>query len=403
MNPAVTRLLLGMVAAAGTAYFMDPTSGRRRRTVVREQVAGAASRLSEGTREARRGLSDRASRFADEAKSRWRGEKSVDEAMARRVRSAIRQAIARRGIGVWTSEGRVLLHGDVLPHEHETLLRAVRSMPGVSDVVDHLIERESLDGGGASSQQAVRVSAWKRHMDLTQENWPPTARLVTGLVGAALVANAARHRSVIGVISGVVGSSLLLRSATNRPLTRLGRGQGVIDVHKSIVVHAPLERVFGLLEAYENFPSFMRNVREVRRHEDGRSHWVVAGPAGSTVEWDAVTTVHRPNEMLAWHSAPSAEVEHSGVIRLERLDDDQTRIDVRMSYSPPAGAFGHVVAKLFGSDAHTELEADLARLRKVAESWDTWRSVVETGKAAREGRRMRTVANGAEGSESHVA
>ncbi|MGH8626155.1 MAG: hypothetical protein ACREYC_13115 [Gammaproteobacteria bacterium] len=43
-----------------------------------------------------------------------------------------------------------------------------------------------------------------------------------------------------------------------------------------------------------------------------------------------------------------------------------------MSYNPPAGALGHVVAKIFGADPKTVLDEDLLRMK----------TFLETGKAA---------------------
>jgi len=45
-----------------------------------------------------------------------------------------------------------------------------------------------------------------------------------------------------------------------------------------------------------------------------------------------------------------------------------------MSYNPPAGAAGHVVASLFGADPKTEMDEDLMRLK----------AFFETGKPARD-------------------
>src|SRR5690606_9488906 len=136
----------------------------------------------------------------------------------------------------------------------------------------------------------------------------------------------------------VAGSALLIRSAANKPLAQLvGRGEGAaIEVHKTIFVNAPVQRVFETLSRYESFPAFMRNVREVRTLGDGRSHWVVAGPAGAPVEWEAETTQYRENEALAWRTVENAPVQHAGVIRFEQAGTG-TRLDIRMSYRPPAG------------------------------------------------------------------
>ena len=55
-------------------------------------------------------------------------------------------------------------------------------------------------------------------------------------------------------------------------------------------MRAPVHDVYEMLRNYDNFPRFMHNVRAVEVRPDGTSHWSVAGPAGVSVEWDAVTT-----------------------------------------------------------------------------------------------------------------
>jgi uncharacterized membrane protein len=55
---------------------------------------------------------------------------------------------------------------------------------------------------------------------------------------------------------------------------------------------------------YENFPRFMSNIEEIRNLGNGQSHWVVKGPAGTTVEWDATLMQVIPNEMIAWRTQP---------------------------------------------------------------------------------------------------
>jgi uncharacterized membrane protein len=111
----------------------------------------------------------------------------------------------------------------------------------------------------------------------------------------------------------------------------------------------------------------MRNVRSVRLHADGRSHWSVAGPAGATVEWDSETTVCKPNEVLAWQTVANAPIAHAGSIRFERAGSG-TRLDIQMSYHPPGGALGHGIAKLFGADPKRELDEDLLRLKTFLET-----------------------------------
>lgn len=149
---------------------------------------------------------------------------------------------------------------------------------------------------------------------------------------------------------------------------------GGIQVRKTITINAPVEQVFEAMSRYENFPQLMRNVRSVELRPDGISHWQVAGPAGVDVEWDAETTQHEPNRRLAWRSLPGSQVQHEGSLDFESVEDRATRLTVDMRYRPPAGAVGHVAAKLFRADPQSELEEDLLRLK----------TTLETGKPPRD-------------------
>jgi uncharacterized membrane protein len=43
-------------------------------------------------------------------------------------------------------------------------------------------------------------------------------------------------------------------------------------------------------------------------------------------------------------------------------------VDVRMSYNPPAGAVGHALARLLGSDPKSAMDEDLARVKTTLET-----------------------------------
>jgi uncharacterized membrane protein len=171
------------------------------------------------------------------------------------------------------------------------------------------------------------------------------------------------------LLVGAAGALLLLRSTMNKPLRTLAGkgGEGIVDIGKTIHIKAPIEQTFEYLANYENFPQFMRNVRSVETKADGRSHWVVAGPAGTEVEFDSYLTELLPNEVIAWSSVQGSRVETSGIIRLESSDEG-TRVRVRMSYTPPAGVLGHAVARLFGADPKSELDQDMVRLKSTLET-----------------------------------
>ncbi|HJU43923.1 MAG TPA: SRPBCC family protein, partial [Vicinamibacterales bacterium] len=162
------------------------------------------------------------------------------------------------------------------------------------------------------------------------------------------------------------------RAAANVPLRQLlgvGGGRRAVDIQKTIWIAAPVEAVYAFWALFENFPHFMSRVLEVRVSERaaGLSHWRVAGPAGVPVEFDAEVTRAIPNQVLAWRTLPGAPVAHAGIVHFEP-EADGTRVQVRMSYNPPAGWIGHGVASLFGVDPKRSMDEDLVRMKTLIET-----------------------------------
>ena len=183
----------------------------------------------------------------------------------------------------------------------------------------------------------------------------------------------ARRRQRIGaaVAFGLVGAGLLARGAQTlglRRLTGVGAGRRAMDVEDTIDVAAPVGRVFAYWERIENFPQFMPSVREVRDLGGRRSHWKVAGPFGSDIEWDAEQTVDEPNRLIGWKTVAGSVVEHAGIVRFEPLADGGTRVRVRLSYNPIGGAIGHGVASALGVDPGSLMSTDLRRMKEAVES-----------------------------------
>ena len=102
---------------------------------------------------------------------------------------------------------------------------------------------------------------------------------------------------------------------------------------------------------------------DVRQTGTDTSRWVVTGPAGVPVEWTAVVTKYEPNRLIGWKTIAGWPVAHAGLVRFDSNSDGTTRIDLRLSYNPVAGALGRLVASLFGADPKSEIDADLLRMK----------------------------------------
>jgi uncharacterized membrane protein len=137
-------------------------------------------------------------------------------------------------------------------------------------------------------------------------------------------------------------------------------------VNESIEVGAAIYDVFGYWSNFENFPSFMSNVEEVRKAAQDTSHWRVKGPFGKSVEYDAKTTEMNPNRGLGWNTV-DGEVMTSGEVRFEETTPGRTQVEVTMNYAdPPGGAVGETVANIL-SNPQRNLKEDLQNFARVVE------------------------------------
>lgn len=137
-------------------------------------------------------------------------------------------------------------------------------------------------------------------------------------------------------------------------------------IEKVIEIDAPVERVFDLFSDFENFPRWMRHIRDV--HYSGRRYtrWTADAPLGTSVEWEAETVAFDPPYLIAWRSV-RGDVDTEGEVTFRESRRGTTMMHVILGYRPPAGHFGALVASLFGNDPEQQLEEDLERFAQVAE------------------------------------
>jgi uncharacterized membrane protein len=368
MNPGLL-ILGGAGLGAGLMFMFDPDRGRRRRALVRDQVAHTARVLGDASSKTARDLSHHIYGVVAESSHLLRHEEVSDDVLVARVRARLGRSVSHpHAISVTAKDGHVTLSGPVLAHEAGRLLSSTSKVRGVREVENRLEIHQQADN--VPGLQGGRPRTGDR-FPLMQSCWTPTARLLTGLAGGALMGNCLARRDPVSIALGTVGFGLFMRSATNREIKSLlgvGKDSRPIEVQKTINIHAPVERVYEFWTNYQDFPRFMTNVREVRPTGNGRSHWIVAGPAGVPVEWAAEITETVANKTLAWKSLPGSVVSHSGAVHFDSNPDGSTRVHIQLFYQPMAGTFGHALAKLFGADPKREMDSDLMRMKTLIET-----------------------------------
>jgi uncharacterized membrane protein len=140
-------------------------------------------------------------------------------------------------------------------------------------------------------------------------------------------------------------------------------------VEKSVIVERSPEVLYRFWRNFENLPRFMDHLKSVRVLDDIHSHWVVKGPAGRDVEWDAEIINEITNNLIGWRSLDGSDVPNAGSVHFEQTAAPSgTEVRVVLKYAPPAGALGALVAAIFGENPPKQLEDDLKRFKEVMET-----------------------------------
>ncbi|MEU6725028.1 SRPBCC family protein [Nonomuraea wenchangensis] len=356
----------GFCAGAAVAYFCDPVRGRSRRAIGRDKAAHATHKLRDGLGVLSRDLANRSRGLAAAVRYRCRSQSVDDRVLYERVRAELGRHVSHaHAVEVRVDDGIVTLAGDVLVAEDERTRRAIRRVPGVRGV--EAVWTAHREAGETSRLQGGRLR--RPVPELLQVQWSPSVRFLAG--AAAVVLWTLRLPGPFSTAARGVAGVLAVRAATNLPLRRLtgiNAGRRGVDVTAAVTVNAPPAAVWGLISDYSAFPKFMPHVYEVRLSADGRtSHWLVSGPAGTPVRFDASETRRVEGRELAWKSAEGELIAHAGTLRLAPVPGGRTQVQVRLSYNPVAGAAGHIVARLLGTDPERRLRQSLAMLKTHAE------------------------------------
>ena len=88
------------------------------------------------------------------------------------------------------------------------------------------------------------------------------------------------------------------------------------------------------------------------------------------VTFETTTTRLVPDREICWETIADQIVRHSGRVRFE-LVPSGCRIDVQLTYRPPAGVIGHSIAQLLNIDPKARLDDDLMRMKGLLETGHT--------------------------------
>ncbi|HEY0148694.1 MAG TPA: SRPBCC family protein [Allosphingosinicella sp.] len=161
------------------------------------------------------------------------------------------------------------------------------------------------------------------------------------------------------------------------------RGQAGKDapISRTVTVNRPARELYDFWRDFTNFPQFMDNIRSVEKLDDTRSRWVIEAPAGTSVEFVSRIIEDEPGRLIAWQSEEGADVRNSG--RIEFIDGPPgrgTMVRATISYDPPLGAVGKVVAKVLQREPNVQARRDLRRFKQLMETGEVTSSAGPSGR-----------------------
>lgn len=205
----------------------------------------------------------------------------------------------------------------------------------------------------------------------TGANLAPSERGLFGALALSLLALSAATRSGTGKLALAGASAVVgyLALKGENPVAGALKIEGTdesgeIRVREAVTIGKGAEQLYAAWRDLPNLAHLMSNVESVEVLSPERSRWVVKAPLGQTVSWEAELTDDQPGKRLAWQSLPGAAIDNQGEVLFRPAPGNRgTEVIVRLTYSPPLGSTGAVVARILGKEPAQQLRDDLARFK----------------------------------------
>jgi uncharacterized membrane protein len=252
----------------------------------------------------------------------------------------------------------------------------------------------STRGAMARSQNRQRPLSTRPKKDRSDErshvNVGDVERTLSAVGGGALALYGLTRGTLGGLFLAGLGGGLIYRGVTGHCDVYCALGVSTADQHArlasveagagckaehTVTINRPAEDLYVYWSNFQNLPNIMSHLKEVRRIDGRRSHWVAKAPLGLAVEWDAEVHTARPNELISWRSLPGSEVDTAGSVHFSPAQAGRaTAVRVVLKYDPPAGKVGAAIARWLGEDPQHQIENDLNEFKRLMEAGEGARS-----------------------------
>ena len=262
--------------------------------------------------------------------------------------------------------------GDRDPDLHGTQPVVSRTTGRVVRPINRQNTSQGLAEGLAGSQE--------RRVNVSQAE-----RKASVVAGGAMVALGLTRRTPGALLLAGLGGFVVYRGLTGHCSTyeMLGRDTAREDaplpsaydesgghLEEAITIQKPAQGLYDYWRDLTNLTKFMPHLRSVTPLDEVRSRWVMDGPAGTTLEYDAEVINDDDGRNISWRSTGHADVNNAGSVRFVDAPGGRGTV-VRMSidYIPPVGGkLAAKVAHFLGLDNAGSVRESLRRFKQLMEA-----------------------------------
>jgi uncharacterized membrane protein len=177
-------------------------------------------------------------------------------------------------------------------------------------------------------------------------------RLLSAVLGGALVVRGLAHRNLSGLGLALAGSSFLRRAATGKSrayavLAKMRGPRKPVEVRHALTVQRPRAEVYAFWQDPQNRSRFL--------------------PGMQPQEWKVVR--EEPDVRMAWEAHAAGAVEHCGEVTFHDAPGGRgTEVKVTIAFTPVGGRPGQALSKLSGNTPGERLAEGLRRMRQLLEA-----------------------------------
>ena len=151
-----------------------------------------------------------------------------------------------------------------------------------------------------------------------------------------------------GVMAGLAGVMVgVLRQPPEKD--RDGTRRNEVRLTSHITVNCAPREAYDYWRDFRQLPRVMRFLERVEPLSENRYRWVLRGPVGASVSWEAEVVDDRPGEILAWRSLEGYDIDHWGHVAFRpRGENRGTELAVELNVTTSGPATRAVVRRLAG-------------------------------------------------------